>query len=262
MSEPKPTSSILAGAGTVSGQGANDVATLRPPPRHVAIIMDGNGRWAKARGLPRALGHKEGVEALRRAVEASRELGLTHLSVYAFSTENWNRPPAEIDALFDLLRMFVRRDLARLHRDGVRICIIGSREGLSEDILDLIDEAVDKTKDNTRLTLNIAFNYGGRGEIVAATQEIARRIEAGQLKAADVNEALIARLMWTADSPDPDLLIRTSGELRLSNFLLWSGAYAELMFLDLWWPDFTRESLEKAIDAFRRRDRRFGGLGA
>lgn len=224
--------------------------------------MDGNGRWAKARGLPRALGHKEGVEALRRAVEASRELGLTHLTVFSFSTENWNRPQSEIDALFDLLRMFVRRDLARLHRDGVKIRIIGSRDGLSEEILSLIDEAVEKTRDNTRLTLNIAFNYGGRGEIVAAMQAIAKDIEAGRLKAADVNEALISRMLWTSDSPDPDLVIRTSGELRLSNFLLWSGAYAELMFMDLWWPDFTRESLEKAIDAFRRRDRRFGGLGA
>jgi undecaprenyl diphosphate synthase len=224
--------------------------------------MDGNGRWAKARGLPRAMGHKEGVEALRRTVEASRDLGITHLSVYAFSTENWNRPQAEIDALFDLLRVFVKRDLVRLHKDGVRIRIVGAREGLSDDILELIDEAVDLTKGNTRLNLNIAFNYGGRGEIVAAAREIARRVEAGKLKAEQIDEALISRLMWTADSPDPDLVIRTSGELRLSNFLLWSGAYAELMFMDLWWPDFNRDSLEKAIDAFRRRDRRFGGLGA
>jgi len=262
VTEPKPSSAVLPGAASASGPGAVDVATLSAPPKHVAIIMDGNGRWAKARGLPRALGHKEGVEALRRAVEASRELGLTHLTVFSFSTENWNRPQSEIDALFDLLRMFVRRDLARLHRDGVKIRIIGSRDGLSEEILSLIDEAVEKTRDNTRLTLNIAFNYGGRGEIVAAMQAIARNIEAGRLKAADVNEALISRMLWTSDSPDPDLVIRTSGELRLSNFLLWSGAYAELMFMDLWWPDFTRESLEKAIDAFRRRDRRFGGIGA
>lgn len=250
MSEPRPSSANA------------DVATLRPPPKHVAIIMDGNGRWAKARGLPRALGHKEGVEALRRAVEASRDLGITHLSVYAFSTENWNRPQTEIDALFDLLRMFVRRDLARLHRDGVKICIVGSREGLSEDILGLIDEAVETTKANTRLQLNIAFNYGGRSEIVAAVKEIARRVQDGALKPGQIDEAMISRMLWTAESPEPDLVIRTSGELRLSNFLLWSGAYAELMFMDLLWPDFTRESLEKAIDAFRRRDRRFGGLGA
>ena len=224
--------------------------------------MDGNGRWAKARGLPRALGHKAGVDALRAAVEASRDLGLSHLTVFSFSTENWNRPQSEIDALFDLLRMFVRRDLAKLHKDGVRIRIVGSRDGLGEDILELIDNAVETTKDNTRLTLNIAFNYGGRGELVAAMRDIAQLVEAGKLKPDQIDEAMISRSLWTADSPDPDLVIRTSGELRLSNFLLWSGAYAELMFMDLWWPDFTRESLEKAIDAFRRRDRRFGGIGA
>ncbi len=250
MSEPK-TSVTDAG-----------LATLRHPPRHVAIIMDGNGRWAKARGLPRAMGHKEGVEALRRAVEASRDLGLSDLTVFSFSTENWNRPQSEIDALFDLLRLFVRRDLARLHKDGVRIRIIGQREGLKPDILELIDEAVNLTRGNTRLNLNIAFNYGGRGEIVAATKEIARRVATGQIRPDDVDEAMISKLMWTAELPDPDLVIRTSGELRLSNFLLWSGAYAELMFMDLWWPDFNKESLEKAIDAFRRRDRRFGGLGS
>ena len=250
MSEPKAS---------VSDTG---VATLRPPPRHVAIIMDGNGRWAKARGLPRALGHKEGVEALRRAVEASRDLGLSHLSVYAFSTENWNRPQPEIDALFDLLRVFVKRDLARLHKDGVRIRIVGSREGLNADILELIDEAIELTKNNTRLNLNIAFNYGGRGEIVAAVKEIARAVEQGKIKPDQIDEAMISKALWTAESPDPDLVIRTSNELRLSNFLLWSGAYAELMFMDLWWPDFNKESLEKAIDAYRRRDRRFGGLGA
>jgi undecaprenyl diphosphate synthase len=241
--------------------GSAAVTDLRPPPRHIAIIMDGNGRWAKARGLPRALGHKEGVEALRRTVEAARDLGLTHLSVYAFSTENWNRPQAEIDALFDLLRLFVKRDLVRLHKDGVRIRIIGSREGLSRDILSLIDEAVELTKANTRLTLNIAFNYGGRGEIVAAMREIAKSVEAGTLKPDQIDETLVSRLLWTAESPDPDLLIRTSGELRLSNFLLWSGAYSELMFMDIWWPDFNRACMEQAIDAFRRRDRRFGGLG-
>jgi undecaprenyl diphosphate synthase len=223
--------------------------------------MDGNGRWAKARGLPRALGQKEGVEALRRVVEASRDFGLSDLTVFSFSTENWNRPQSEIDALFDLLRLFVKRDLARLHKDGVRIRIIGAREGLSDDILNLIDEAVSLTKNNSRLNLNIAFNYGGRAEIVAAATEVARAVAAGNLRPDEVDETTVARLMWSSTSPDPDLVIRTSGELRLSNFLLWSGAYAELMFMDLWWPDFDRESLEKAIDAFRRRDRRFGGLG-
>lgn len=249
MSEPKPSSPDA------------DVATLRSPPKHVAIIMDGNGRWAKARGLPRALGHKAGVEALRAAVEAAREFNLTHLTVFSFSTENWNRPQTEIDALFDLLRLFVKRDLARLHRDNVRIRVIGSRVGLSEDILGLIDQAAETTKGNTGLTLNIAFNYGGRGELVAAMRDIALMVEAGKLKPDQIDEAMISRMIWSGDSPDPDLVIRTSGELRLSNFLLWGGAYAELMFMDVWWPDFTRESLEKAIDAFRRRDRRFGGLG-
>jgi undecaprenyl diphosphate synthase len=255
VSEPKPSE-------PKSSSGDMDVATLRPPPKHVAVIMDGNGRWAKARGLPRAMGHKAGVDALRLVVEAARDLGLAHLSVYAFSTENWNRPQTEIDALFDLLRMFVKRDLARLHKDGVRVRIIGSREGLREDLLALIDDAVHTTRDNTRLTLNIAFNYGGRGELVAAMREIGREIAAGKLQPEEIDEAMISRTIWSADSPDPDLVIRTSGEVRLSNFLLWSGAYAELMFVNQLWPDFTKESLEKAIDAFRRRDRRFGGLGA
>jgi undecaprenyl diphosphate synthase len=235
---------------------------LRPPPRHVAIIMDGNGRWARARGLPRPLGHREGVEALRRTVDACPDLGVTHLTVFSFSTENWTRPQEEIDALFDLLRKFVERDLAKLLEAGVRIRIIGSREGLAPDILSLIDRSVALTAANTKFTLNIAFNYGGRSEIVSAVREIARRAKAGEIDPERIDEALISRMVWTADSPDPDLVIRTSGELRLSNFLLWSGAYAELMFLDLWWPDFTRETMEQAIDAFRRRDRRFGGLSS
>ncbi len=206
------------------------------------------------------MGHKEGVEALRRTVDAAHELGVTHLTVFSFSTENWNRPPAEINALFDLLRLFVKRDLARLHREGVSIRIVGAREGLDDDIRKLIDEAVDLTRNNNRLILNIAFNYGGRGEIAAAMRGIADDVKAGRLAPEQINEDLISRYMWTSESPDPDLVIRTSGELRLSNFLLWSGAYAELMFLEVWWPDFNRDNLEKAIDAFRRRDRRFGGL--
>jgi undecaprenyl diphosphate synthase len=224
--------------------------------------MDGNGRWARARGLPRPLGHREGVEALRRTVDACPDLGVTHLTVFSFSTENWTRPQEEIDALFDLLRKFVERDLAKLQEAGVRIRIIGSREGLAPDILSLIDRSVALTAANTKFTLNIAFNYGGRSEIVSAVREIARRAKAGEIDPERIDEALISRMVWTADSPDPDLVIRTSGELRLSNFLLWSGAYAELMFLDLWWPDFTRETMEQAIDAFRRRDRRFGGLSS
>jgi undecaprenyl diphosphate synthase len=243
---------------------AGDVAFagLRAPPRHVAIIMDGNGRWAKSRGLPRAMGHREGVEALRRTVDCAWELGITHLTVYAFSTENWTRPPAEIAALFDLLKFFVKRDLARLHKEGVRIRIVGSRDRLQPDILELVDHAMQLTQGNKKLELNIAFNYGGKAEIVDAVKRLAGEVEAGRMKADEITQQAIASLLWTAGSPDPDLLIRTSGELRLSNFLLWSGAYSELMFMDVWWPDFERKHLEQAIDAFRRRDRRFGGLGA
>ncbi len=237
-------------------------AELRDPPKHIAIIMDGNGRWAKARGLPRALGHREGVEALRRAVDACQELGVEHLTVFSFSTENWNRPRAEIDALFDLLRRFVKRDLARLHAAGVCIRIVGSRAGLSQDLIDLVEHSMELTKDNRSLVLNIAFNYGGRAEIVEAVKHLVGRVQAGECALEDIDEAMVSRSIWSAGSPDPDLVIRTSGEVRLSNFLLWSGAYAELAFLDLLWPDFNRECLEQAIEAYRQRDRRFGGLGA
>lgn len=228
-------------------------------PRHVAIIMDGNGRWAKARGLPRAAGHREGVEALRRAVEDVRDLGATHLTVFSFSTENWRRPAAEVSALFDLLRLYVARDLARLRREGVRIRIIGSREGLEPDILRLIEESVESTRANDRFHLTIAFNYGGRAEIVAAARE-AMRLAAAGAAPEDLDEAAFARLMWSGDLPEIDLLIRTSGEARISNFLLWSCAYAELYFHDAWWPDFDRRCMEEAVNAFRSRRRRFGGL--
>lgn len=236
-------------------------AGARGAPAHVAIIMDGNGRWAKARGLPRAAGHKEGVEALRRAVAAAIEFGVKHLTVFSFSTENWNRPQAEIDALFDLLRIFVRRDLERLHRDGVRVRVIGSREGLSEDILAVIDEAVERTCSNTVMTLNVAFNYGGRAELVEAARRVAGDVKAGRLDPTEITEDTLRKALWTTDSPDPDLIIRTSGECRISNFLLWGAAYAELVFLDVWWPDFTRETMIGALDTFRRRDRRYGGVG-
>lgn len=235
---------------------------LRAPPEHVAIIMDGNGRWAKARGLPRALGHKEGVEALRRVVNACPDLGIKYLTVYSFSTENWNRPQAEIDALFDLLRRFVKRDLIKLHDEGVRIQIVGARTGLSQDILDLIDYSMELTRDNTKFHLNIAFNYGGRAEITEGMRKLAQQVKDGKLDPEDITEDLVGASIWSFGTPDPDLVIRTSGELRLSNFLLWSGAYAELVFPDVWWPDFDREKLESAIDSYRRRDRRFGGLGA
>ncbi|MEM8920974.1 MAG: polyprenyl diphosphate synthase [Pseudomonadota bacterium] len=221
--------------------------------------MDGNGRWAAARGLPRAAGHREGVEALRRTVEACRDLNLDHLTVFSFSTENWRRPPAEVAALFDLLRLYVKRDLKRLVQEGVRIRVLGAREGLSDDIVTLINDAETQSKHNTSFNLNIAFNYGGRGEIVEAARGVAQAVAEGKMSPEDVTEDALGRFMWTADLPDPDLVLRTSGELRISNFLLWGAAYSELMFMDVWWPDFSQAHLEQAIDAFRRRDRRYGG---
>jgi undecaprenyl diphosphate synthase len=229
-------------------------------PRHVAIIMDGNGRWAAERGLPRTEGHRQGVESVRRTVKASIELGITHLTLFSFSSENWSRPRQEIHDLFGLMRRFIRRDLADLHKNGVRIRIIGTRDGLDRDILRLIDDAVLLTKDNSVLNLTIAFNYGARNEIARAASRIAEEVARGSLAAADVTPERFGTYLDTADVPDPDLLIRTSGELRLSNFLLWQLAYSEFVFIDGYWPDFSRETLEAAIAEYQRRTRRFGGL--
>lgn len=229
-------------------------------PNHIAIIMDGNGRWAKARGLPRAAGHAEGVEALRRAVDACKNLDVNHLTVFSFSTENWKRPAAEIEALFGLLRMYVHRDLKRLHSEGVRIRIFGSRAGLSKDILALIDECEIRTRGNTVFNLNIAFNYGGRAEIVEAARAFARRASLGEVDVDELDEEMFHAHMWSSEIPDVDLMLRTSGELRISNFLLWSVAYSELMFMDVLWPDFQRSHLEQAIQSYCQRDRRFGGV--
>jgi undecaprenyl diphosphate synthase len=208
-----------------------------PAPRHVAIIMDGNGRWAAERGLPRAEGHRQGVESVRRAVKASIELGITHLTLFSFSSENWSRPRQEIHDLFGLMRRFVRRDLADLHKNGVRIRIIGTRDGLDRDILRQIDDAVLLTKDNSVLNLTIAFNYGARDEIARAASRIAEDVARGALAAAEVTPERFGTYLDTAGVPDPDLLIRTSGELRLSNFLLWQLAYSEFVFIDAYWPD-------------------------
>jgi len=229
-------------------------------PRHVAIIMDGNGRWATARGLPRAEGHRRGVEAVRRAVKAAIELGIPYLTIFSFSSENWSRPAAEIDDLFGLMKRFVRRDLAELHQNGVRIRVIGGTERVDSELLALIEEAQSLTAGNNGLELIIAFNYGSRGEIVRAARRIAEQVERGELRAGDIGPEAIEAALDTAGIPDPDLLIRTSGELRLSNFLLWQCAYTEFVFLETHWPDFGREHLEQAIDAFRSRRRRFGGL--
>ena len=231
-------------------------------PCHVAIIMDGNGRWAAQRGLPRAEGHRIGVEALRRTVRAAGELGIQFLTIFSFSLENWSRPPQEIRDLMGLLRRFIRHDLAELHGNNVRVRIIGVRAGLESEILRLLEEAEELTKNNTGLTLVVAFNYGGRQEIAGAARQLAEDVAAGHLSAADINAELFSTRLDTAGIPDPDLIIRTSGEQRLSNFLLWQAAYSELVFLPVYWPEFDRATLEEAIAEFRRRERRFGGLVA
>lgn len=230
------------------------------PPRHVALIMDGNGRWAAARGLPRIEGHRRGVEALRRTVRAAGDLGIEILTIYSFSAENWSRPASEITDLMGLLRRFIRKDLAELHNSNVRVRIIGERRNLDPEILRLLDESEQLTRDNTGLLLVVAFNYGGRQEIARAAERIAERVKAGAMQPADVTADAISAHLDAADLPDPDLVIRTSGEQRLSNFLLWQSAYSEFVFVPVYWPEFDATALETAIAEFRRRDRRFGGL--
>jgi undecaprenyl diphosphate synthase len=231
-------------------------------PRHVAIIMDGNGRWAAARGLPRAEGHRRGIAALRRAIRAAGEIGIAYLTIFSFSSENWSRPPSEISDLMGLLRRFVRNDLADLHRGHVRVRIIGERRLLDPEIERLLAEAEDLTKDNSGLTLVVAFNYGARQEIARAVQRIAAAAANGALDLAAVSPEMIGAFLDAPDVPDPDLIIRTSGEQRLSNFLLWQAAYSELVFLPIYWPDFDRAALETAINEYQQRERRFGGLVA
>jgi undecaprenyl diphosphate synthase len=229
-------------------------------PRHVAIIMDGNGRWAAARGLPRVEGHRRGVEALRRTVRAARELGISFLTIFSFSSENWSRPQSEIKDLLTLLRRFIRNDLADLHKSHVRVRIIGEREDLDRDIRLMLQEAEDLTRNNSGLTLVVAFNYGARQEIARAARRLAADVANGKLAADAVSPELLTRNLDAPDVPDPDVIIRTSGEQRLSNFLLWQAAYSELVFVPTNWPDFDRTTLEAAIIEYRRRERRFGGL--
>ena len=229
-------------------------------PRHVAIIMDGNGRWAAERGLPRGEGHRRGVEAVRQTVRAAFELGISHLTLFSFSSENWSRPQAEVDFLFGLFRLYIRRDVAELHAQGVRINVIGKREGLPADMLGMIEESEALTKSNSNLELILAFNYGSRDEIARAARAIGREVRDGRLDPESVDEATFAAHLDTAAFPDPDLVIRTSGEFRLSNFLLWQSAYAELVFLPVYWPDFGKETLDGAIAEFTRRSRRYGGI--
>ena len=231
-------------------------------PAHIAIIMDGNGRWAKARGLPRVAGHRAGVEALRRTVRAVSDMGIAWLTLYAFSSENWSRPKSEVSDLMGLLKIYIRRDLADLHRSGVRVRVIGDRDGLSPDIRALLAEAETLTAGNTSLNLVIAFNYGGRDEIARAARRLAQAARDGSIHPDDICEETFGHFLDTVDMPDPDIVIRTSGEMRLSNFLPWQSAYSELIFLPCYWPDFGRADLDEALKIFASRERRFGGVTA
>lgn len=237
------------------------VGALKAPgvPSHVGLIMDGNGRWAASRGLPRIEGHRRGLEALRATVRAAIEFSLDYLTVYSFSAENWSRPFEEIQDLMGLLKRFIRKDLVELHRAGVRVKVIGCRDTLQSDIRALLDEAETMTTLNEGLTLVVAFNYGGRQEIAAAARAIAKATVEGRLREADIDAALLSKYLDTSDIPDPDLIIRTSGEQRLSNFLLWQAAYAEFVFLPVLWPDFDRAAFAGALAEFAARERRFGG---
>ncbi len=231
-------------------------------PRHVALIMDGNGRWAAARGLPRSAGHKTGIDALRRAVKAASDFGIEYLTIYSFSTENWSRPKTEVTFLLELLRRFIRQDVAELHASGVQIKIIGARADLETSMIAMLDDAEKLTAANSKLKLVVAFNYGSRQEILRATQAIAASVKSGALDVSDICAETIAKALDTADIPDPDLLIRTGGEQRISNFLLWQCAYTEFVFVPEFWPEFDAAIFKRALDEFAARDRRFGGVKA
>ena len=228
-------------------------------PRHVAIIMDGNGRWAQQRGLPRVAGHRAGAEALRRTLQAAADNGVEVLTVYAFSSENWRRSEEEIADLTALMRYYLERELKSIEKERVRLQLIGDYSAFGPDLVQRLEKAVERTKDNDRLTLVIALNYGSRAEIAAAARTLAARVAAGEIQAGEIDEESIDRELQTRDLPDLDLLIRTSGEVRLSNFLLWQAAYAELLFLDTLWPDFDEQAFADALDKFASRQRRFGG---
>jgi undecaprenyl diphosphate synthase len=230
----------------------------RLPPRHVAIIMDGNGRWAKARGLPRTEGHRRGIGAVRKTVQGAIDLGVGYLTLYGFSSENWNRPAGEVQDLMGLLRIYLRREVADLHRNGVRLRFIGNRSRLAPDIVRLIEDSEELTRRNNRLTLIIALSYGSREEILFAVRGLMREAAGGEIDPDAVDEAVFGKRLLTAGIPDPDLIIRTSGEQRLSNFLLWQSAYAELIFTPCLWPDFDEDELRAAVTEYQTRDRRYG----
>jgi undecaprenyl diphosphate synthase len=232
----------------------------QPVPEHIAIIMDGNGRWASKRGLPRKAGHREGANALKRIVSVGNEIGIKYLTAYAFSTENWTRPKEEVDALMELLLEFLRNADKELAGKNIRIRVIGESEGLSAEIKKEITRVTENTSKNTGLTLLIALNYGSRREIAGAAARIAREVKRGTLKPEEVNEATVSKYLYTAGIPDPDLIIRPSGEMRLSNFLLWQCSYAEFWSSNILWPDFTKQHLLEAISEYQMRNRRFGGL--
>jgi undecaprenyl diphosphate synthase len=232
----------------------------RDLPVHVAIIMDGNGRWAKARGMPRTAGHRRGAEAVRRTVEGAEELGLRYLTLYGFSSENWKRPVTEVDDLMGLLRRYLQSDITEMNERGVRLRVIGERERLPIDIVRQIGDAERRTRDNSVLTVTIAISYGGRQEIVAAARWLADEAAAGRLDPHAIDEECFSDCLMTSGMPNPDLVIRTSGEQRISNFLLWQSAYSELVFTDTLWPDFSKEDLAAAIREYQRRDRRYGAL--
>lgn len=228
-------------------------------PNHVAIIMDGNGRWAQARGLPRTAGHKAGAESVRRTIAAAMDIGVPYLTLFGFSSENWKRPKDEVTDLMGLLRFYLRSEIAQLNKEGVRLRVIGERSRFSPDIIKLIEESERLTEGNERLNLTIALSYGGRQDITQAVRAIAEKVRAGLLAPEEITADDIEGALYTAALPEPDLLIRTSGEQRISNFLLWQSAYAEFIFLDVLWPDFSGDDLRRAVDEYRTRDRRFGG---
>lgn len=251
MARPTEPAAAAPAAASAAGHGL-----------HVALVMDGNGRWAKARGLPRTLGHRAGVEALKRTVAAAPELDIRYLTVFGFSTENWSRPASEVAELMALPRRYFESDLGRLEREGVRVRVLGRREGLNADLLEVIAEAEARTAHNDRFFLQVAFNYGGQADITDAARRFAEDVAAGRARPQDLTEALFAQNLSTAATPPPDLIVRPSGEQRLSNFLLWEAAYAELVFQDVLWPDYGPEQLKAAIAEFRTRDRRYGGAVA
>ena len=227
-------------------------------PIHVAIIMDGNGRWATARNLPRTAGHQRGADSVKTAIKSAVEMGVSYLTLYGFSQENWNRPEAEVNDLMGLLRFHLRGEIKYLSEKGVRFRAIGDRERLAPDIVTLIEDVEERTASNTRLSLTVALSYGGRSEISHAARQLAQQVKDGTLEPEDISETLFEQSLYTVDIPDPDLLIRTSGEQRISNFLLWQLAYAEFVFIDKHWPDFSKEDFESAVREFQARDRRYG----